>query len=204
MALVKHNFGILASITWNSNKWQDVLTKQDIDNSQFDWVKINRKSLDDLNFGHKIYPVESDGNYIGYTPQFTNLPTKENSKYVEIVFFRSHNYHDKKKYIVGYYAFPELILVERLAEHPLFNKPFLGNIRARKENICIFESPVDVSTLRGILPLGKEMGQMGFNYLKYENVMRILDIASSENSGNSNIKQLKYKLLTDKKFNALK
>lgn len=33
------NYGILASLDWNSNQWQDAPTQSDIENTPYEWVK---------------------------------------------------------------------------------------------------------------------------------------------------------------------
>ena len=100
--------GILASMSWNSERWSNPATKEDIEKSKFEYVKENGWMHEDLNFGFNDYPVESDGKFICYSPQFNTLPSLEESRYVEIVFLKSYNYHNSKNLIVGLYAFPEI------------------------------------------------------------------------------------------------
>ncbi|MCW5923309.1 MAG: hypothetical protein KIS77_13275 [Saprospiraceae bacterium] len=58
------NFGILASISWNSNKWQDDPTDKDLKASKYDFVIENAHMHESLNFGHEIYPAEEDGSFV--------------------------------------------------------------------------------------------------------------------------------------------
>ena len=61
------NYGILASISWNSLKWSGPPTQEDLTNSKYEWVRENKFMHESLNFGHEIYPAEEDGYYLGYT-----------------------------------------------------------------------------------------------------------------------------------------
>ncbi len=201
------NFGILASISWNSNRWQGLSTEEDLDNTTFGWVKKNRKSFDDLNFGNEVYPCEEDGTYIGHSPQLKKV-SKTQSSYVEIVFFKSHNYKDKKNYIIGFYAFPEIGKFIRTPKHKDFDIYPDGNIKAKKEDITLFQTPVNISkssaNLTGILPYGKEIGARNFNYLTYDNVIKILNLAATQNPANALIKRVEQEFLTNKKHISLR
>ena len=201
--MVKH-FGILTSISWNSNAWSAPATQEDIDNSNYDYVKENGWMHEDLNFGHETLPIEEDGDYIGYTPMFRKLPSESESRYVNIVFFRSLNYHNKKNSIVGFYAYPDIGFYPREAEHRLYDSYDSGNIAAPPEHICLFENAIEISNeiilKERIVPPGKKLGQMGFNYLTYENVLNILDIAGRLNPADSKLKKIKFAFLTHKSF----
>lgn len=61
-------FGILTSMSWNSNKWAGEPTAKDIKVSNYGYVKEEAHMHESLNFGHDIYPAEEDGSYIGYSP----------------------------------------------------------------------------------------------------------------------------------------
>lgn len=200
----KRNLGILASMSWNSNQWAATATDEDIQNSNFDYVKENGWMHEDLNFAHQTLPCESNGRFIAYTPMFNTLPSTEERKYVEIVFFRSLNYHTKQNCIVGFYAFPKIETFERNAKHKIFEKYNWGNVASLPENILLFINPIEVSNeillKESYLPKGKKLGQQGFNYLKFENVMKILDKASMLNPVDKKLKNIKYKFLTDAKY----
>ena len=199
-----NNIGILTSQSWNSNKWQAPATAEDINNSNYDYVKENGWMHEDLNFAFDKYPIEEEGTFIAYTPMFNNLPSLSESKYVDIVFFRSLNYHTKQNCIVGFYAFPHIDMVKRTAGHSLYNQYDFGNVCSKTEHIVLFENPVIISNetvLRdGFLPKGKKLGQQGFNYLSFENVIKILDKATSINPNDKKLKSIKYKFLTDAKY----
>src|SRR5688572_27424710 len=86
------NYGILASMSWNSNKWADKPTDKDLKTSKYGYVKDKAHMHESLNFGHEIYPPEANGYYIGYTPMLNNPPDAEKSKHVEILFLLSSDY----------------------------------------------------------------------------------------------------------------
>lgn len=202
---MKHkNIGILASMSWNSNKWTAPATDDDISHSNYVYVKENGWMHEDLNFAIDDYPEEDDGTFIAYTPMFNTLPSLEESKYVEIVFFRSLNYHKKENCIVGFYAYPEMDNFYRFAEHDDFERYDSGNIKSKIEHIVFFDNPVIISNeicaKENYLPKGKKLGQQGYNYLSYENVIKILDKATVLNSGNNKLKNIKFKFLTDSKY----
>lgn len=201
----KRNFGILTSISWNSRNWTGPATNEDIQMSNYSWVKENKRMAEDLNFAHDLYPPEVDGYFIGYTPMLDRSPSREESKYVEIVFFKSLNYHLKEIYIVGFYAFPEFGRYVRNANHDIYKKyQDISNIKSKPEHIVFLKHPILISdhivTSCQYLPPGKKLGQQGFNYLNYDNVMRILDKASSLNPTDSKLKNIKYKFLTEFKY----
>jgi len=196
------NLGILASVSWNSNRWAGPATKDDISNSNYEWVKENHRMVEDLNFAHLIYPPEADGTFIAYTPMFNRLPSSDESRYVEIVFFRSLNYHTSQNLIIGFYAFPEIGNVQRRAEHEIYRRyPEGGNVKSKPEHIVLFENPVTISETivksYKFLPDGKKLGQQGFNYLHYDNVIKILDSSTILNPNDQKLKAIKLKFLTE-------
>ena len=193
---MNNDFGILTSISWNSNKWSAPATLLDIENSNYNSVKENEWMHEDLNFGHQSFPCEDDGTFIAYTPMFKRLPTQD----VEIVFFRSLNYHVSKNYIIGYYAHPFINEYPRNASHELYLKYDWGNLAAYPDDIVLFKTPVEISNeiilKENYIPKGKKLGLRGFNYLSKENVLSIFDKATMLNPDNKLIKNLKYKFLT--------
>ncbi len=197
------NFGILTSMSWNSNNWEDQATVDDLIHSNYDYVKENGWMHEDLNFGYEKYPSEEDGTYIAYTPLFNKLPSDDESRYVEIVFFRSLDYRIHKNLIVGFYAQPYIGNFNREAEHDLYNKYDWGNLASLPENIVRFEIPIEISNeivlKEKYLPTGKKIGQQGFNYLTYENVIRILDKATILNPNDNKLKRIKFSFLKDYK-----
>lgn len=189
------NFGILASISWNSNDWADEPTTEDLKASKYDYVKDNAHMHESLNFGHEIYPSEVDGLYIGYTPMFNRPPALKNSKNVRIVFFTSSDYRNKnRKKIVGFYGNPIFgEWFERTAEHPKFEKYNNGNILAQPKDIIYFNNPIVIDNEKvrehKLLPIGKKISQQGFNYLNSENVYNIISIALGLNPKNKKLKK---------------
>lgn len=188
------NYGILASISWNSNDWADHPTNEDLKKSKYEYVKDNVRMHESLNFGHNKYPVEEEGFYIGYTPMFNRSPDAKNSKDVHIVFFLSTDYHNhNQRSIVGFYGEPIFgTFFDRRANHPLYKEYDSGNIIARSENIIYFSEPVVIDNLKvhqeNLLPEGKQISQQGFNYLNSDNVYNILKEALRRNPDDGKLK----------------
>jgi len=193
------NFGILASISWNSNEWNDSATQEDLDQSSYGFVRENDWMHEDLNFGHGDFPCEEDGSYIAYTPQFNRLPSLEESKDIKIVFFKSKNYHLKKNLIIGLYAFPSLGEFYREADHEWFETYDWGNVKSQAEHIVLFKKAIeisdDIAARERLLPTGRKLGQQGFNYLTYDNVIKILDKATTLNPKDSKLQKIKFTFL---------
>lgn len=192
--VVIENYGILASISWNSNDWADHPTDLDLKKSKYEYVKDNVRMHESLNFGHEKYPVEEEGFYVGYTPMFNRPPDSENSKRVNIVFFISSDYHNSnRRSIVGFYGEPIFgQIVERRVQHELYTEYDSGNIIANPENIIYFKNPVvidnDIVRKEKLLPKGKKISQQGFNYLNSDNVYNILYQALIHNVKNKKLK----------------
>lgn len=189
-------YGILTSITWSSARWTKPLTKEDLRKSKYDFVRDNGEAADHLNFGHELYPAETDGTYIGYSPMLNRNPQAQD---LGAVFFLSSDYqHDNRKCIVGVYGFPEIGEVVRRAKHPLFKQFNFGNVRASVEDIVYFDKPVVIDAVtvvrENLLPTGKKISQQGFNYLTHENVINILRLAERSNPRNARIRGLLEKL----------
>ena len=196
--------GILAAFSWNSNQWREKATEEDINHSNFDYVKENRCMHEDLNFGHERFPTESDGTFIAYTPMFNRLPSIETSKNVSVVFFRSKNYHSNKNLIVGLYAFPVIEgKIMRKAKHQYYKHYNFGNLKSKPENILLFEKPIEINneivSVENYLPIGKKLGQQGFNYLSHENVYSLLDCAIRLNRNDKKLISLNKGLRSDMK-----
>jgi 5-methylcytosine-specific restriction protein A len=62
--MIKKNIGILASMSWNSNNWASRASNEDIENSNYDYVKEKGEMHEDLNFGHEVLPAEDNGKFI--------------------------------------------------------------------------------------------------------------------------------------------
>ena len=129
------NFGILASMSWNSNKWAAPASEEDLARSNYEFVKENELMHEDLNFAHEILPCEKNGKFIAYTPMFNKMPSPTVSKDVAIIFLRSLNYMTKQNFIVGFYAFPTIKNVDRKADHKLFYTYNFGNVASLPQNI---------------------------------------------------------------------
>lgn len=188
------NYGILASISWNSNDWSNHPTQEDLKRSNYEYVKDNVRMHESLNFGHDKLPVEEEGFFIGYTPMFNRSPDLNNSKDVHIVFFISTDYHNSnQRSIVGFYGEPFFgQFFERKADHELYKEYDSGNIIARPENIIYFDNPVIIDNQKvlekNFLPQGKQISQQGFNYLNSDNVYNVLKEALIRNENHQKLK----------------
>lgn len=188
------NIGLLTSIDWNSNRWRDVSTQEDIDKSNFGYVVENDKTHTYLNFGHNDFPPDEKGYYYGSFPQLWSKTPQ--SKYLEVIFVKSQNWNDKNNYIVGLYCFP---IIERKSVPTNFpGKPTREvNVKAFPKDIHILENFVNLTTmpdLTKILPKGKELGKQGFNYLTEENVFKILDKIRDLNPTDNRFANIKLRL----------
>jgi 5-methylcytosine-specific restriction protein A len=172
----EENYGILASIDWNSNKWQDNPTSEDLSQSKFGNVIKTGKTFTSLNFGHKKFPA-IDGYYPALLPQlWKKTPDKEKSKKVIIIFIKSYNWHDKQNYLIGYYAFP--IFKRESINSPLDSTLMDINIRSQVKDIYLLNNSINLSKhidLNKFLPFGKDLGKQGYNYLIKDNVLKIMD-----------------------------
>lgn len=194
------NFGILASVDWNSNKWKDLPTKSDLSNSNFGYVIENGITFTSLNFAHDVYPVDKNGFYWGLLPQlWSRMPDKEKSRYVEIVFIKSQNWLDKQNYIVGFYAFPNFQKNKISSPLNSFVADFELNIKALPRDIHLVDNYINLSShpdLKKFLPKNKELGKQGYNYLTRENVFKILDTLTSLNPTDKKLSGIKLRLIT--------
>lgn len=198
--MITKNFGILASIDWNSNKWAGLPSEEDLNHSNFGFVMENGISYTAINFGHEIFPCDDEGYYHGLLPQlWTRMPDNEKSKHVEIVFMKAQDWKNKQNYIVGFYAFPWIeksmqpFALKALAEN------FTSNIMAFPKDIHLLENPVVLSgnkDLNKFLPKEKSLGKRGYNYLTKENVYKLLDEMTALNPNDKKLSSIKFRLIT--------
>jgi hypothetical protein len=199
------NFGILASIDWNSHKWQALSTPEDLSHSKFGFVEEQGITFTSLNFGHEKYPTHVDGYYEALLPQlWSRMPDKEKARYVEIVFVKSLNWEDNQNYLVGFYAFPIFKKSKKPYPIDIFPVDYEVNVRSLPKDICLLEHYINLKThpdLSKFLPKGKELGKQGYNYLTKANVYKILDTMTILNPNNKKLKEIKFRLITsiDKK-----
>ena len=180
------NYGILASIDWNSNNWRDYPTNNDFENVDYEYVNEKKHTFTYLNFAHDLYNGIKIDEYEALIPHFwKNLPSYEESKNVIVVFIKSLNYKNKKTYIVGFYAFPRFEKLRKQVITNTRNEIIDVNLISQKKDIVYLESPVDISdeiVWKKILPNGKSPGKMKYNYLTNQNVKNILDIIRNQNN----------------------
>jgi hypothetical protein len=193
------NFGILASIDWNSNEWKAAPTAADLSNSNFGYVVENGLTYTSLNFAHEIYPPDSKGYYFGLLPQlWSRMPDKEKSRFVEVVFIKSQNWSNKANYLVGFYAFPQFEKCRKPSPLKDFTNEFELNVKAFPEDIHLLKNKIDLNThpdLNKFLPSGKELGKQGYNYLTRDNVFKILDALTFLNPDDKKLSGIKLRLL---------
>jgi len=188
------NYGILASIDWNSNQWKDYPTKEDLSNSKFGFVEENKHTFTYLNFAHNERVGLKDGEYEALIPHFwSELPSAEKSEYVKVVFIKSKNYTLGNTYIVGLYAFPRFEKKNKYVKIQGREEKIDINLISKKEDILFLDNPVDISDesiLKNILPSGKRAGKMSYNYLTSKNVKTILDLVRKENPDMMELKSI--------------
>jgi hypothetical protein len=198
--MAENNYGILASVDWNSNQWKDLSTPEDLNHSNYGIVTDNGVTYTSLDFAHNEYPTDSEGLYQGFLPQlFTKTPDKEKSRLVQIVFVKSQEPLSKDNFIIGFYAFP--VFQKGLKPSPIevFTGNFDFNIKALPKNIHLLENYINLNSypiFEKFLPKGKRLGKEVYNYLPKENVYKILDTMTSLNPSDKKLSGIKYRLIT--------
>ncbi|MEA5138349.1 hypothetical protein [Arcicella rigui] len=189
--------GILATIDWNSNKWQNVPTIEDLESTKFGYVEENNKTYTAINFGHEMYPSDEDEYYSGLLPQlWTKTPDKEKSKTVKIVILKSKNWKDGLTYIVGFYAFPIFEKGRKKSPIDTFKEYFETNIKSLPKDIYLLENYVlfNEDDEKQFLPKGKKVGKRGYNYLTKDNVCKFLDVMTNKNP-DSKLMGIKFRII---------
>lgn len=198
--MVQKNFGILAAVDWNSNQWNGLSTQEDLDASNFGYVKEYGITYTCLNFGHEQHPLDVKGYYHGLLPQlWKKMPDKIKVRYVEVVFIKSHNYRDKNNYVVGLYAFPKFRKGKVKSPLPEFTLDFEVNVCSLPKDIHLVKNPINLKShpdLKKFLPKDKELGKQGYNYLTRANVEKILDAMTTLNPADLKLNGIKYRLIT--------
>ena len=194
------NFGILASIDWNSNDWKELPTEDDLNHSNFGHVVDHGITHTSLNFAHEKYPADDKGYYFGLLPQlWSKMPEKEKARYIEIVFIKAQDWGDKQNYIIGFYAFPIFVKCKRPSPIPSITMDFELNVKALPKDIHLLDNYINLTTsqdLQKFLPKGKEPGKQVYNYLTKENVFKILDKMTESNPEDKKLSGIKYRLIT--------
>jgi 5-methylcytosine-specific restriction endonuclease McrBC GTP-binding regulatory subunit McrB len=183
-----NNYGILASIGWNSSGWKGEPTESDLKNAKsFGWVNENNEMGESLNFA--ISPDAKPHSYhIGLSPNFNKNPTHKDS--VKIVFMISTS-PQSVRYLVGCYAFPEIGSFKResftnsVYEH--------GNIRAEVENILLLDNYLPASEIQ--LENEKNISKQSFTYLSKKNTFDIIFQLLAINEGNKELKVIAQKII---------
>jgi len=193
------NFGLLMGVDWNSNKWADVSTEEDLKMSDFGFVQENALTYSCLNFGHLQYPADKDGYYGGLLPQlWTKTLDRDKALHVQVVFLKSKDYASGKTYIIGFYAYPMFQRGTRPSPIASFTSDFIYNVKSKPEHIHLCENYLDITdprVQRYILPRGKDLGTRGFNYLGKQEVLRIFDRLGEINKGDGKLNKIKLALI---------
>ncbi len=187
------NFGILASMSWNSTGWEGEPTNEDLKNSGYSYVQDEQNMYESVTFGHNKLSLEDGDYYIGYSPVLFRLPDANKSRNVKIIFLFSTNKNESKKYIVGFYGFPEFGWSKRYAEEEIYKKYIDGNIKSHVNHIIRLNNYVEISDQiieeKNFLPPTKKLGKQGFNYLDKGNVKNILKVIYDQNKKDEKLKK---------------
>jgi len=204
------NYGILASISWNSKDWANDPSTEDKKTSKYGYVKANAHMHESLNFGHDKFPTEEDGYYIGYSPMLKRLRNTPNSRNVQVIFFISSDYKNSNQKVIGFYGFPVFgdWFKRTKSKHQLYKKYDGGNIKAYPDDIIYFQNPIvinnEIVQSNNFLPEGKKISQRGFNYLNSDNVYNLIKLALSLNPNNRKLENFVEKFPLLKKNEMLK
>ena len=197
--MVTNNYGILASLDWNSNNWQQPSTEEDLNHSNFGYAKEHQFSFASLNFGYEQYPADEKGFYLAQLPQLETKPLDYyKAKGIEVVFIKSRNWNDSQNYIVGLYAFPSFDKGSHPA--PIDDVAFEleYNMKSLPKDICLLENFINLNThptLKTFVPKGKDIGKQSFAYLNKQNVLKLLDECSKANPQDARLSNIKFRLL---------
>ena len=143
--------GALVSLYWDDDHWTGNLD-HNISRYRFNYIRDYLYSCEKLTFGHKKYPCERDGTYLGYSRMIKDLLFFKGDimKKIDfkIIFFVANNPVEEETFVVGFYAFPNLFWsMPRRASNKLYKTYTFSNISSKVENIVQFEN---------YLPVGKE------------------------------------------------
>jgi hypothetical protein len=198
---MERNYGILASIDWNSRNWQGMPTEDDLKTSSYGYVMEKHYTHTFLNFAHELYPPDKNGYHYGLLPQlWSKEPDRDKARYVEVVFMKSRNWRDTYNYMVGFYAFPVFGKTIKACPVPEFRHDLELNVKAFPKDIHLLKNYInlDLHPERQLfLPIGKQMGKQGYNYLTRENVFKILDVMTSHNLEDDKLKGIKYQIIKE-------
>lgn len=186
-----NHFGMITSIAWNSNKWQDQPTKHDLDTIQYKNPKETRLTADYLSFAHQ--KMGKPGEYFVTFSSILKdqLPQNEKVKEINVLFLISTNHGgDGLRYVVGIYAFPEFSHDYKMHPDNTFKE---GNIRSKTEHIVLLNNYLALNPLLDsaqILPEGKHLSSRGWNYLHKKNVTKIFRYILAQNPQQASLFEL--------------
>ncbi len=111
---------------------------------------------------------------------------------------KAKNWHDGNLYLVGLYAFPSIQNKVIPSPIPSITQNFELNIKALPKDIYQLKNYLNLSSnpkLKTFLPVGKNLGKQGVNYLTKENVLSILDTISERNPEDLNFSRIKLQII---------
>jgi 5-methylcytosine-specific restriction enzyme A len=204
------NSGVLIPLSWDETKWEG-MTDPNLSNYRFSYIRDYLNACERMTFGHKIFPLENDGYYIGYCQEIFRLMFLDETFYnassgefvdgyfishtdFKIIFFGSFNPEIKETYIVGFYAFPDIDWSkDRKVNLKIYKSFSFGNIRAKPEDIVRFENYLSLNG-RVFSSMLKELKGKDRAYLTTENILTILDEAIKINPKQLDLKTAVRKL----------
>lgn len=166
---------IAASISWNSKKWKDLPTQEDINKSNFGHVKKHGEMFE----SHNFYMTDNEDGYIyGY------IPANPKIKKIKICVFTSLH-HKEKRHIVGFYFDTEFGNFQRNHSTNIYH----ANLKVKKENVILLDNYIEInnvissenSILKQVRPL---------KYLLFNDICEILLKAQKINSHNKSLATL--------------
>jgi hypothetical protein len=192
-------YGILAAVDWNSNNWQAPSTPADLEKANFSFVNEQDITYTALNFGHLLFPADSEGYYRGFLPHlFSKSPDAEKSRHVAVIFIKAKDWHDGNTYLVGFYAFPTFKKERVASPLPEIDYAFETNIKSLPKHIHLLEHPINLSSHEEVikfLPNDKKPGKMGYNYMNRINVEKLLDVITTQNPDDKKLSSIKLNIL---------
>jgi hypothetical protein len=159
-----NRIGIVASVVWNSSKWQGDPTAEDLNHGKgFENVEKYKIAGEALNFAHGKYQLDKEGYYYGYSPHLNRLPA---IRELEIIVLISRDF-EGKNVIVGYYKKPVIGEFDRSKldlDEEVYERYTASNFKSKREDIFVLDKPILFSE-EDFLPEGMEKAKQRFNYI---------------------------------------
>ena len=192
---MERHYGILSRIDWNSNKWQDQPTAEDLNLVQSNVE--NAALFSAYNYAYSDQEEDKMKIHQGFLPQLLDpLPKPEDLKFLHIVFIYSKEPETQKDVITGFYAFPSIAPGKR--DSTIDGVPFFKtNIKAVSSNIHRLENYLDMEVLDKQLfsTYKNPNGKRKYIYLGKGQVEKVLDALTVVNSDDRRLHSIKFRLL---------